>query len=253
MSSVETSRQNVYDEFGELIKDVVDNDPIENNDRVYNIPRCPRLIVQFFSIPIKTLIDTGSQITAMSEECYEYLSKHNNFSQLPVTNLSLFTAIGKHSTRIKKQIIYNMQIGKEIYQSCFLIVPKLSNPVILGNDWLQKNNVILNYPDSAMIINGNRVNNSLIFFDKINKHQSSVLEGNKDIIYIQGINEKNLLNENNKINVNQGDNFDYAIHAHMMEIFQSEKDFDNFNKNKDKCQNCIFNHQTQNVFVGNKI
>lgn len=107
MLSVEASCQHLYQDFQDLGKTVLGNDVDHNNKNngsknLSRILLCPRLIVNIFSVPIRALIDTGSQITAISEECYNYFLSHGKFCELPVSNVELFTAVGKKSTVIKK-------------------------------------------------------------------------------------------------------------------------------------------------------
>ncbi|XP_043471737.1 uncharacterized protein LOC122504619 [Leptopilina heterotoma] len=79
--------------FGLSHKDLDKENDINGNKKLSRIPLCPRIILTIFSVPIPALIDTGSQISAISENFYQYLSLHGKLTELPVSNLSLFTAI----------------------------------------------------------------------------------------------------------------------------------------------------------------
>ncbi|XP_043480161.1 uncharacterized protein LOC122509901 [Leptopilina heterotoma] len=104
------SSRHLYDEFNQVIDDVANN--LEKRcDESTCSPSCPRIIVAMQSVPASSLIDTGSQITAVSEEFYNYLKKYYQVLELPVSSVVLFTAIGKKSTPIKKQIMCKLTIG----------------------------------------------------------------------------------------------------------------------------------------------
>lgn len=127
MFSSGASCRHVYDEFANLAKDVEGGNDNENRDNESRTPSCPRVLVGFFAFPVPALIDTGSQITAISEEFYKYLQLHGELTEMPVSNVMLYTAIGRKPTAIKKQIFYNLIIGDKKYPTCFLVVPRLSD------------------------------------------------------------------------------------------------------------------------------
>lgn len=138
------SRRLMYEDFKEIVDNVTKE--VDKKTSVQpKCPLCPRVIISAFAVSISSLIDTGSQITAMSEIFYGYLKKYNKIMELPVSNVLLFTAIGKKAAHVKKQILCEIKVGNFQCNSSFLIVPHLSNPVILGNDWLLENRAIVNY------------------------------------------------------------------------------------------------------------
>lgn len=112
------------------------------------------------------LADTGSQVTAISEELYKYLTLHGKLVELPVSNVDIFTAIGKKPTTVRKQIMYDLQIGDNVYPTFFLIIPKLSNPIILGNNWFLENNVVIDYQKAFISINGKIISDTNVKFDE---------------------------------------------------------------------------------------
>ena len=138
------SRQHIYDELDDLSRDTDGSRELDKGKGSVRIPLCPKVIVTFFAVPVPALIDTGSQITAISWDFYEYLSLHGKLTEFPVSKVVVTTAIGKKPTTIRKQRC-KIHIGDEKYQSCFLVAPGLSNSVILGNDWFLSNQVIIDY------------------------------------------------------------------------------------------------------------
>ena len=79
-------------------------------------------------------------------------------------------------------------IGKQKYQSCFLVVPRLSSSVILGNDWLMGNKAIIDYENLSLTIQGTPIPKSCISFDGLSSEKLVTTKRQDDITYIQTIN-----------------------------------------------------------------
>lgn len=146
-------------------------------------PICPRLILSLFAVPTRALIDTGSQITGISESFYKYLSMHGRFDELPVSNVTLYTAIGRKATVIKKQISCDISVGDFNFHSSFLVIPNLSNSIILGNDWLTTNRVVINYNKFEFLIQGRRVPDQWVSFSRMTSNE--VVSKHDNVAYIQ--------------------------------------------------------------------
>lgn len=102
MSSLEMSCPYVYDDFNKLENDLIDEIQDASKEGA-RIPLCPRLILCSFSFSVQALIDTGSQITTISEYFYNCLLLHGKVMEFPVSNIQLFTAVGQKSTTIKSR------------------------------------------------------------------------------------------------------------------------------------------------------
>lgn len=72
-------------------------------------------------------------------------------------------------------------------QSIFLVIPKLSSPIILGNDWLLKNGAIIDYHNARLVINGIVVSSSLVIFGQKLSKNMLYSKGYDDITYLQMI------------------------------------------------------------------
>ena len=113
--------------------------------------------------------------------------QHGDITELPVSNVVLATATGKESTIIKKQILYEISIGDFKCISCFLVIPRLSNPVIIGKDWLLGNKVIINYECNAVTVSGVSIPSSLLRFSGVPSERLLVSQGKDALAYIQTI------------------------------------------------------------------
>lgn len=186
MRSLGASNQNLYDDFHKLSDECVQNsgdDDFKANSS--KIALCPRLLVCLFSIPVQGLVDTGSQITAMSDSFYQYLKKFYKLVELPVTNVILFSAIGKKPTNIKKQISCELSIDDKVYPTSFLIVPNLSNPIILGNDWFLSNEVIIDYKQMNIVVQGDGLNEAFVSFGVQSQGHLKISKEKDDLVYLQ--------------------------------------------------------------------
>ena len=126
------------------------------------------------------LLDSGSQVTCISEELYNKLNSVNKCLGLSTTNLYVETAIGKKSTTIRKQILLEINLNGDIFDYPFLVIHYLATNIILEHDWLIKNNIILSYETGNL-----QVRNKIIPTDHV------LLE--------RGASDKVLVHEENQI------------------------------------------------------
>nr|CAI5825489.1 unnamed protein product [Callosobruchus analis] len=97
----------------------------------------PAILLEVGGEPLPALLDSGSEVTAISEKLYNKLVDTLKFPVLPVTKVSISVATGNIKQRIKKQVllpIWLSDIGKQIDIRC-LVVPGLNCDVLLGCDF----------------------------------------------------------------------------------------------------------------------
>jgi hypothetical protein len=103
-------------------------------------------------LPCKALIDTGAEMSCISEEFYDKISAELSLLTLPVTGVTVVGATGSKSRKVNKQVLIPVEIEGEIFQSCFLIVPQLVVPIILGADWLDEFGAVINFPERGVTL-----------------------------------------------------------------------------------------------------
>ena len=82
------------------------------------------------------LLDSGSQITCVSEEFYQQLTRVIKVSELSASKVYIAMANGKKAATIRKQIFIEINIGdNDKFSYPFMVVPYLSTDVIFGHDW----------------------------------------------------------------------------------------------------------------------
>jgi Retroviral aspartyl protease len=87
------------------------------------------------NIDVDILIDSGSQVSAISEQFYLKICD-DSIPVLPVSNVAIRVAVGNKEQRIQKQIFLPIKIQEHEIDLTLLIIPKLNCSVVLGSDWL---------------------------------------------------------------------------------------------------------------------
>lgn len=119
------------------------------------IARRSELEVKIFSISLTALLDSGASISAISEQLFLRLQQNvpegQRLAVLPVTGMTITTAVQGRSKKVTQQVLLNIIIGAEPAEGIFLVVPHLATPMILGDDWLTRNQVILDYQNHIIV------------------------------------------------------------------------------------------------------
>ncbi|KAF2889992.1 hypothetical protein ILUMI_16181, partial [Ignelater luminosus] len=82
------------------------------------------------------LVDSGGQLSCISEDFLEIAAEDTEIVVLPVVGVTLNGAFTKKSIKITKQVLLSTKIGDMVYDLVYVVVPGLNRPVILGFDWL---------------------------------------------------------------------------------------------------------------------
>ena len=126
------------------------------NQEKFNICKCPLIKAKIQGIATLILVDTGSEVTCISEEFFENNKKvFEEYARLPITGKKVRVAIGNKTTVIKWQIICTLQITDAIEHMIFLIIPGLTKNCILGYDG-QKELKIALFPASDLMSYNNK-------------------------------------------------------------------------------------------------
>jgi len=68
-----------------------------------------------------------------------------------MTGVTITTAVQGRSKKVTQQVLLNIIIDAEPVEGIFLVVPHLTAPMILGDDWLTRNQVILDYQNHLIV------------------------------------------------------------------------------------------------------
>ena len=95
--------QRAYDFVNELENGILRDKGLTNSN-INKIPISPHLCIIINNISCWSLLDSGSQVTAISEEFYNKLKSQNNkMLEMPVSNVLVSTAIGKKVQWLKNK------------------------------------------------------------------------------------------------------------------------------------------------------
>lgn len=96
------------------------------------------MLVQIFEYELSALVDTGSDITCISEEFWNSIgeSLRSKIPMMPLKSFHVKTAVGHKSGEINKIVLLPIKLGSYKQGIGFVMVPGLISSVILGFDWL---------------------------------------------------------------------------------------------------------------------
>ena len=201
-SGPSTCRQS-YDLVRDLEKGIIDNKDRHNTNKLNKIPQSPQLKIKINDVDTWALVDTGSQITAVSEKFYETIKCKNKIHEMPVSNVIVSTAIGNKNTTVKKQILLDFECDGYINNHICLIIPYLASDIILGNDWNLKNGIVINYNNQSIRIKEKIISSSPVLFERgISEKICTSQNRETTFIYIILIND-NKIETNKEINVKE--------------------------------------------------
>lgn len=125
----------------QTIKSVFEEDPEETKQINYK----SEITVQIFEYEVIGLVDTGSDITCISEEFWRELSSNQTrkIPLMPIKTLHIRTAVGHKSAEIRNMAILPLNLGTITLDTGCLIVPGLVNHLILGFDWMNQKGVTI--------------------------------------------------------------------------------------------------------------
>lgn len=140
-----------------------DEEPSEQINNPIKI-QCPEVPITIGNQTITALIDSGANITCLSEEWFQ-INKTNigKYEEFPATSLHIKTALGGKSRRIQRIILVSAQLLGQPFNLQCLIVPNLIKPLILGVDFMKHFKVIINLQNETFNIQINNQNLSYHF------------------------------------------------------------------------------------------
>ena len=88
--------------------------------------KCPHIDIKIGNGNVKAVIDTGSEISLITEDLYaQLLSQGLEMLELKLQSTVLVTALGSRSRRIKKQVYIPFFIRDDCFEHVFLVSGQL--------------------------------------------------------------------------------------------------------------------------------
>lgn len=87
--------------------------PVENIREFKMHISSPRILMMISDTEYNMLLDSGSEVTCISEQLYKDLRQNNNFLEMPVANVAIHGAVSSKQTTVKKQSQLIIRIGSQ--------------------------------------------------------------------------------------------------------------------------------------------
>jgi hypothetical protein len=97
---------------------------------------CPKIKATFKDINVEMILDTGSQVSVLSDDVFRQIKIRGPIMELPVQSVVLMSAFGNKTSRVKRQALISFNFNEDKFENDFLISPQLVSPGILGADFL---------------------------------------------------------------------------------------------------------------------
>lgn len=115
---------------------------------------CPEIKLLIGGVTINALIDTGSKITCVSGETYDKFSEAwKHFPTLPLVGVQAIGFTGEKSVNLKRQFRAPIEIKNLRSEYNFLIVPKLVRECILGIDFQESFQAVIDVKRHQVTLN----------------------------------------------------------------------------------------------------
>ena len=113
--------------------------------------KCPIIESFMGNLCVQALIDTGSEISAVSKKFYARLiSERIPVPTLPTVRCYVIGVGRKRSKPISMQVLISINIGDMLFDVPCLVIEDLNHDVILGVDFLRENGGIIDFSRNVM-------------------------------------------------------------------------------------------------------
>lgn len=128
--------------------------------------RSPLIQIQLYNFFFPALIDTGSEICAISEEVWSQIEEyHGNIPAFSCSGIKVTGAFKVKQRRVKQQVLLTFNILKNNITHEFLLIPDLVYPVIIGADLLRLFQVNINLSAECVFF---KINNNWVSIPELN-------------------------------------------------------------------------------------
>jgi hypothetical protein len=134
-----------------------------------NLKGCPRVVLEIVDREVTAILDSGAEISVMSEEVYNNLVAGGlQPFHFPVTGGVLISAFGARSKRIRKQALIQFKIDDVCPEQVFMIAANVMADAILGANFLTDYEVVIDFREKSFTTRqNNEVARHSFIFDGI--------------------------------------------------------------------------------------
>jgi len=149
------------------------------------------------------IVDTGAQISRISDRAYNEIKGYTPITELPAVGIRITGPTYNKPIIIKKQIYVPLKIGSYCSETVLFVIPHLTVEIILGTDWLTRNDAIINYIQETIVLKNKFSDKEVVLFGK-NRLGNTKMD-NINILISSDIVVKN----DNKVNRNMENHVKY--------------------------------------------
>lgn len=116
----------------EELQDTCDFEHLKDNFRL------PQIEINFYGHNFPALVDSGSQVSCISEEVWvQFSGVHDQIPSFLCSGVKLTGAFKAKQKKVERQCLLTFQAGDAEFEHEFLVAPDLAYPVIIGVDFLR--------------------------------------------------------------------------------------------------------------------
>jgi hypothetical protein len=113
---------------------------------------CPHIDIKIGNGNVKGVIDTGSEISLITEDLYAHLlSQGLEMMEIQLQITVLVTVFGSTSRRIKKQVYIPFFIGDYCFEHVFLVSGQLIESLLIGAYFQQEYGLVINFKTNCLM------------------------------------------------------------------------------------------------------
>lgn len=183
------------------IKDVLYENDTENsvNTDTRYCTKCPELKLKLNNIEVNALIDSGSEIDAISDQWFQSNKERlGHVDVFPLSNTTVRSALGKSSKLIRIQVMLTVEINDFKEDAVFLVIPGLNRECIVGINLLKLHNCIIDFKNNKLVINNADSTGEKQQQHEVSMYGMDVSDGVSDIDISEATNEITSIDERSK-------------------------------------------------------
>lgn len=126
----------------------------EEDVQVGGVEKIPEVMMGIGDQQVSALIDSGSEISGISEQFFNSLNRQGlkPLPSLPVPQLTIIGATKGKSKRVNRQVYLTLKLQGQDFHAACLVIPQLTRDIILGVDFMQNHNVVVNFATGSLQI-----------------------------------------------------------------------------------------------------
>jgi hypothetical protein len=137
----------------------------------------PYKIIEFGDVKMLALLDTGLNVSAISERAFKSITASGH-KGLELSSRLVKIEAEKSVTISKKQVLLEYKIDGDIFKTPFWVTARLLVPVILGEDFLRENRIVIDFHENCFR-RGEKEDGKIYQFISTTEFDEITLHGNE--------------------------------------------------------------------------